>query len=122
MHMAQTSEMTRLIALLDKRIRRLQEARALLVEDGGETVRVPKHTSRPERRTAELASNANGSGRGKRKAQLEKFLKQHGPATRSEVVAGSGVPDGTLGYLATKHPDVFMQKDGKWALVEVKSK
>ena len=107
------NEMQTIIMHLDKRIKRLQEARALLVADLGETKPNGLSTT---------AAGQRVQGRGKRtsvrKTELETFLREHGASTRKEVAEGSGVPDGTLGYLMDKYPETFTKRnDGKWDLV-----
>lgn len=115
------SEIRNVINLLDQRIRRLQEARAILQEEWFGEVDVVIGNPPFANPSQETTENGNGnkvarSGRG-RKAQLEKFLKEHGPSLRAEVVKGSGVPDGTLGYLIGKYPHTFVRTgDGRWAL------
>lgn len=49
-----------------------------------------------------------------RKIQLHNWLKQHGPATRAEVLKGSGLPEGTASSYLSISKDLFQIRDGKW--------
>ena len=49
---------------------------------------------------------------------VAEYLKTHGPATRSEIIAGAGIPDGSFSY-CLRDPERFVQgQDGKWRNVE----
>jgi hypothetical protein len=117
--MADHLDIQKVIDLFDQRIKRLQEARELLVEEFGEAKRGGLPVPVPRQRRSG-AQNRNGNeGSSERKQQLEKFLRTHGPTRRSDLSSGSGVPDGTVGYLLSKYHDTFVRRsDKKWTLTE----
>jgi len=112
---ADTDTSRSMIAELDRRIARLQQIRAMLVEEYG-------HASDSTNGTRTSASQA-ASARGRRahgntgptrKAQIHEWLKANGPATRNEIIEGSGLPEGTVGSLLSRTHDLFENREGKW--------
>jgi hypothetical protein len=59
----------------------------------------------------------HASGKG-RKEEIAEFIRLHGPSTRSEVLAGTTVPDGTISYCLKDATKFVQDKDGKWRNVE----
>jgi hypothetical protein len=109
-------EIRKAIATIDQRIADLQQAKAALLQAFGEQEAVAT-TSRPTvLRSAprSRARNTNPASPGKRKAELAHFLVTHGPAKRGEIVARSGIPEGTIANLLSKSPEFILQRDGRW--------
>jgi hypothetical protein len=53
-----------------------------------------------------------------RKQEMADFIRTHGPSTRTEILAGSGIPEGTFAY-CVRDTKLFVQgEDGKWRNVE----
>jgi hypothetical protein len=57
------------------------------------------------------------AGKG-RKTAIAEFIKTHGPSTRSELLAGTDVPDGTIGYCLRDETKFTKGEDGKYRNVE----
>ena len=50
-----------------------------------------------------------------RKTQLHDWLKRNGPATREQVLAGSGLPSGSASSILSVEKDLFQKRDdGRW--------
>lgn len=102
-----------MIQAIDRRIEKLSHIRAMLVEEFGDDapsvngahahrLPVPKKTRPP--------AGVN------RKDELYAWLKEHGPATRGDIIQGTGIPKGTIGaYLSAE--DRFVNREGKWHAV-----
>ena len=104
-----------MIAELDRRIMRLQQIRQMLMEEYGQ---VPIGATNGKR-TAVLAASmrgrrAHGHSGPTRKSTIHEWLKANGPHGRSEIIAGTGLPEGTVGSLLSQCPDLFENRDGKW--------
>src|SRR5690348_15634258 len=85
-----------MLAVIDKRITKLQQIRAMIVEEFGQQLNGARAAKRTRKRNVKPAGEATG-----RKQQMHEWLKAHGPATRSEIIKGSGLPEGTIsGYLS----------------------
>ena len=53
-----------------------------------------------------------------RKAAFAEFIRTHGPSTRAEILAGTGIPQGSFAYCAND-TDMFIKgEDGKYRNVE----
>jgi hypothetical protein len=57
---------------------------------------------------------AHGNTGPTRKATIHEWLKANGPHGRSEIITGTGLPEGTVGSLLSQCPDLFENRDGKW--------
>jgi hypothetical protein len=100
-----------MLETIDKRIAKLQQIRALIVEEFGQ----PNGASlQRERRQAVRQPKTNSNGEPSRKQQIHNWLAAHGPASRSEVIAGTGLPDGTVGGYLSAEKGLFENRDGKW--------
>jgi hypothetical protein len=53
-----------------------------------------------------------------RKDMVAEFIKTHGPSTRSEILAGTDVPDGTIAYCLHDETRFVRGEDEKWRNVE----
>jgi hypothetical protein len=60
---------------------------------------------------------SNGVNSPSQKMRLHAWLKQNGPATRAEILKGSGVPEGTASSYLSVEKDLFESRDGKWYAV-----
>jgi hypothetical protein len=98
---------------IDKRIAKLKQIRSLIVEEFGQPMNgsMPKPTRRTRKRISRSAGNARTGGR---KAQIYDWLKQNGPATRAEVIKGTGLPPGTVGGYLSAEKELFENHSGKW--------
>jgi hypothetical protein len=113
---ADTDTSTSMIAELDRRIARLQQIRQMLMEEYG---LVPIGATNGKRANAALAASmrgrrAHGHSGPTRKATIHEWLKANGPHGRSEIITGTGLPEGTVGSLLSQCPDLFENRDGKW--------
>src|ERR1700691_1408542 len=112
---ADTDTSRSMIAELDRRIARLQQIRAMLVEEHGHA---SDSTNGTRASAAEAASTrgrrAHGNTGPTRKSAIHAWLKANGPATRNEVISGSGLPEGTVGSLLSRCHELFENRDGKW--------
>lgn len=113
---ADTDTSRSMIAELDRRIARLQQIRQMLVEEYGQA---PSSDATSKRASAAMAASlrgrrAHGNNGPTRKAAIHEWLKANGPATRNEVISGSGLPEGTVGSLLSRCNDLFENRDGKW--------
>src|ERR1700730_1518962 len=91
-----------MLGAIDKRIAKLQQIRALIVEEFGQ----PANGAAPG--PSKRAQN------GGRKSQMYEWLKQNGPATRTEIIEGTGMPTGTVGGYLSSEKDLFENREGKW--------
>jgi hypothetical protein len=73
----------------------------------------PKPTGELERvEVAETKSRrAKGDGR---KKEIADFIRVHGPSTRTEILAGTSVPDGSFSYCMNDSERFVKGDDGKW--------
>src|ERR1700734_2260537 len=94
-----------------KRRANLDLIEKLILEEFGESTNgasAPKRTFK--RRGRKAAASANGT----RKTQIHDWLRKNGPATRTEIIKGSGLPGGTVGGYLSSEKDLFESRDGKW--------
>jgi hypothetical protein len=67
-----------------------------------------------------LASEQTANGMNQlrtRKEQVIDFLQSHGPAAPREIMASTGVPQGTLSWVLSDRK-IFVNQNGKWGLVQ----
>ncbi len=57
-----------------------------------------------------------------RKAEVAEFIRTHGPSTRSEILAGTDIPKGTIAYCLNDKTRFVDGDDGKWRNVEEEEK
>ena len=102
-------EIAQAIALLDQKIASLKKLRDQLAEEFGEV----QAGTEPR-----ILSTVTMSGNGymTRKDQVAKFLREHGPSTRSEIIAGTGIPAGTAAYVLNDEKR-FVSQHGKWQVL-----
>lgn len=106
-----------MLQAVDKRIGNLQQIRRLIIEEFGDSAGNPNEATvlkqgRPSKQKREHAKHPKKGGT--RKLQMHAWLKANGPATRGEIIAGTGFPGGTVGSLLGQCPDLFESRDGKW--------
>jgi hypothetical protein len=112
--MTMSAEIRNVIGVLRQRIRKLQEIEAMLTEEFGDAGDSP-----PVLNVRFVKSDGDGHPASDRKTQLEQFLRLHGPAKRSEIHKGAGMPAGTVAYLLNKYNGTaFIRKHGRWTLPE----
>jgi hypothetical protein len=101
------------VEVLNHRIENLERIKGMLLEEfGAESVLGDMAETRAKPRL--LGIGAEGADVNRR-AQLAQFFRDHGPARRSEIIAGSGIPQGTIAFLLNKWPE-FVRRRGKWQL------
>ena|ERR1017187_2780986 len=113
---ADTDTSTSMVAELDRRIARLQQIRQMLLEEYGHA---PVSGANGKRRSAAEAASmrgqrAHGNSGPTRKATIHEWLKANGPHGPSEIIAGTGLPQGTVRSLLSQCKDLFENRDGKW--------
>lgn len=102
---AVNADIKKVVDILDQRIANLQNIKLQLLEEfGGESASTVVVAARPVQQ---------GNGSRTRIQQLRDFLLQHGPAKRAEIIAGAGMPKGTIASLLNRE-DFVRRSDGKW--------
>jgi hypothetical protein len=103
-------EITKALEVIDAKIAQLNQAKAVLLEafSGSRTDEV-----RPK------PQKTSSKGRPDRFGQLMKFLTTHGPAKRKDILAHSGIPEGTVAYLLNTFQNFIQLPDGRWAIRDV---
>src|SRR5689334_16248719 len=96
------------VKLIDERIAALQRLRNEMIQQLDGAIQ----PDRPIPAASVPSSNSNGSY-GTRKDQIAKFIAERGPSTRGEIIAGTGIPAGTIAY-CLNDPKRFENKHGKW--------
>jgi hypothetical protein len=92
---------------LDFRIAKLQELRDFTAsEDFGEP---PSNGSAPARKRGRKPQPT-----GNRKEQMHTWLKKHPGSARRHIVAGTGIPAGTVGSYLFSETKLFENRDGNW--------
>lgn len=93
-----------------RRMANLEQIQRLILEEFGES---NERNGTRATRTANTQSPqaANGVSR---KTQLHDWLKKNGPATRAQIIEGSGLPGGTVGGYLSAQKELFENRDGKW--------
>jgi hypothetical protein len=77
-------------------------------------IKAEREYSEPSRATEANHAAVNGISGLSQKMKLHAWLSQNGPASRSEVVRGAGVPEGTASSYLSVEKDLFENRDGKW--------
>lgn len=103
-------EIEQAISLIDQKIASLKKLRDQLADEFGRGAVIVKPLT-------EVRMPSNGQRWLSRKAQVEHFLKEHGPSTRSEIIHGTGIPVGTVSY-ALNDQEMFVSREGKWCAKE----
>jgi hypothetical protein len=98
---------------IDKRMAKLKEIRAMIVEEFGQNGTAPRHRGAKGSDRRKRRSSIQGALSG-RKTQIHNWLKQNGPASRSEIIKGTGLPGGTVGGYLSSEKGLFESRDGKW--------
>lgn len=116
------------IQIIDKKIASLQVARNQLAHAFGieskssahddalaalSRVSIIQHGRRSDAHAD--SSNGNGNPRG-RKIQLVNFFNEHGPMSRTEIVARAGLPEGTVSYCLNDKKFFQQRENGLWFL------
>lgn len=104
------------VAWLEHRISVLQRAKDTLLEvaqaEGpGETqVAVSRRLAgeAPKRRTRPSKAKKT------RKRLMIDFIRENGPATRREIIEGTGIPMGTVAYCLNDKKTFIRSEDGRW--------
>lgn len=102
------------LASLDEYIDYLGEVRTQLAQGGMANGLMPSMKAGrklAKRTTTKKHRTANGGGR---KEEVAKFIKSHGPAKRSDILAGTKVPTGTLAYALNDKTMFKRLPDGRW--------
>ena len=99
-----------MLETIDKRISKLQQIRAMIVEEFGQQLN-SAHAPKLHFKRAVKRGKRPETGR---KQQIHEWLKANGPASRSEIIEGSGLPEGTVGGYLSAAKDLFENRDGKW--------
>lgn len=113
------SATTHMLGAIRKRRENLERLEQLILEEFGESSNglaapIPTAKRSYRRKPSKRASPPRAVNLISRKAQMHDWLKKNGPATRSEIIAGSGLPEGTIsGYLSAEK-NLFENRDGVW--------
>lgn len=99
-----------MLEAIDKRIAKLQQIRALIIEEFGQQPNtIPDRKRIMRKRNASVEPKSKG-----RKGEIHEWLSQNGPSTRAEIIKGTGLPQGTVGGYLSSESDLFENRDGKW--------
>jgi hypothetical protein len=105
-------DITRIIELIDKKIRALTVTKQTLIDEfgNGQSTSLPLPFKTPVRLPKLIRTTPTEATR---KDSIEKMLREHGPMTRKEIMDSSGFPQGTVAYVLNDS-NRFISKDGKW--------
>jgi hypothetical protein len=107
------------VEVINHRIENLERIKGALLEEfgaGSVLGEMPESSVRPRLLSSGAGDDGNGNG-ATRRTELAQFFRTHGPATRGEIIAKSGIPKGTIAFLLNKWPE-FVRRRKKWQLVE----
>ncbi len=109
------------IEIIDRKIQSLQAARNQLahafgIEESAQSV--PK----PSQLQIKLVPPNGASQHLPRKEALAAFLIQNGPMSRADIVARSGIPEGTVSYCLNDKRFFEQSADGLWSATEFSKK
>jgi hypothetical protein len=90
---------------------RLKSILANFQQDGIPLVEAPGEVSEPEQNESEAAALS-------RKDVVANFIDKNGPSTRAGILAGTGIPKGTLSYCLNDKHRFVQGENGKWRNVE----
>jgi hypothetical protein len=105
------NEIEQAVALIDQKIESLKKLRDQLVQEFGQ--------SAPLKAVAASVPGLNGGGRVNRKDQVADYIRLHGPSSRPDIIAGTGIPVGTVAYVLNDK-ERFQARRGKWNVIEQK--
>jgi hypothetical protein len=102
-----------LLEALDKRIAKLQELRAFTAgEDFGESA---NHAAPPRKAKVGPKNTAKQPPSiGTQAEKMHEWLRKHQGSTRAEIMAGTGIPAGTVSVYLTEKKDLFEKREEKW--------
>ena len=104
------------IETLDKRIAKLARLRRELLEEfGGEPA-----AERPPDRNPLFDMPFEDPSEKSSKDKIEAYIDQYGPAFRREIVANSGVSEGTVSWALNDKKRFLRRADGRWERVRAK--
>jgi hypothetical protein len=107
------SDIKKAVEIINHRITNLQQIKTMLLEEfdvqGASAVAV---AARPIQ-----GHSGNGNGNQTRVQQLKNFLIQNGPSKRAAIIAGAGMPKGTIASLLNRE-EFVRRSDGKWQVDE----
>ena len=106
------NEIAQAVILLDQKIASLKRLRDQLVEEFGQSGHAVAEVAVAPARTS-------GTEYVTRKDQVYDFIKVHGPSTRGQIIAGTGIPAGTAAYVL--NDERFINRNGKWCIADSKS-
>jgi len=126
-----SSEIDKAIELIEEKIAALQSVRDTLIQlfDAPDSLRkrvlatrgtptpldTPALSAVP---SANLLGSGNGNEKLTRKDQVAKFIRERGgSATRSEIIRGTGIPQGTVAYVLNDEKRFVSSNDG-WRNIE----
>lgn len=108
-------EIQKTISLIDEKIKELRAAKKALFDAFGNGFQ--HETDEKPIPSLEMMTKKLVEGAGTRKDEVVNLLKAKGPLTRSEIKNSINFPEGTLSYVLLDKKK-FINKDGKWHLVE----
>ena len=115
------TEIQQTIALIDRRISKLQRIKTLLLEEFGASkeVQIPLPSalddpafsvrSRPIRRKARKRRSGKT-----RKNMVKEFLQAQGPSKRKDIVESLKIPVGTVAFVLHDKETFVRDDDGRW--------
>jgi hypothetical protein len=105
-----------MLETIRRRIAKFQEFERFILAEFGEpasngiSAPIPSAPGRRQKRKR-ISSPVPLGGR---KREIHDWLKQNGPAGRSEIVKGTGLPGGTVGGYLSSEKQLFESRDGMW--------
>ena len=102
------------LGIINQRIENLERIRGLLLQEFADSAPDASTDSASVPPAGNVPAGTNGNGNSNRKVELKRFLAENGPAKRSEIIAKSGIPAGTVAFLLSKHSVFVRRSDKKW--------
>jgi len=100
-----------LIRLIDEEIARLEATKSEILGRVNGSHKVPTQAKREPK---QIVVPLNGKTR---EGQLMEFLRANGPSSPKDILAGTGMPRGSLGFTITRATDKIERfEDGRYAL------
>lgn len=108
-------DIQRAIEKLDSRIRELQAARKMLIDQfGDQPLRL--EDSQPTYVTNPSSTPRKSGPIGTRRLSVIEYLKTNGPAHRRTMIEKIGMPEGTMGFVLKDKSTFYQIGDGLWWL------
>lgn len=108
-----------ILGSIDRKIKKLQEIRQALIDEHLVSDSALVKRSGPLKRLSPKSSSRKRSTikQTTKEDVLKAWFKANGPATRSAIIKGSGIKEGTISFLLSKADSFRRLDDGRWEAV-----